>query len=112
MKLAGRKIDSDAKLMKKVMEYIQRMAAVKAYHLSSEKSRKLNEAIAANVRINADMEMLLIPHMSAQKFISKLTGEEMYPEDLKLEALNIDFSYDSRKIIDGVSLSIPEKPRW
>ena len=176
-KLAGKKIDSDAKLVEKVMEYIQGMAEVKAYHLSGEKSRELNEAIAANAKINTDMEMLLIPHMSAQKLISKLTGvvmifcasmfylqgtmeltisivmcvaafivyasldsagnysallrivdmsvdraqeildvpqmdltgEEIHPEDLKLEALNIDFSYDSRKIIDGVSLSIPDK---
>ena len=64
--LAGQKIDSDERVVEKVLEYLQGMAEVKAYHLTGVKSRELNDAIAANVKVNTDMEMTLIPRMSAQ----------------------------------------------
>lgn len=175
--MAGKKIAADEKLVEKVMEYLQGMAEVKAYHLSGQKSRELNEAISDNVQINTDMEMTLIPRMTAQSYVAKLTGVAMVffsclffvqgtmdtltavvmvisafivyasletagnysallrivdmsvdraqeildvpPMDLSgtaheaenhdLQAEHIDFSYDRRKIIDDVSLLIPEK---
>lgn len=175
--LAPRKINADEKLVEKVLEYLQGMAEVKAYHLTGKKSAELNEAIAANSKVNTDMEMTLIPRMSAQSLIAKLTGvamalcacifycngtmdaltavvmvisafivnasletagnysallrivdasvdrvqeilktpqmdidgEKITPENRDIKADNIEFSYDRRKIIDGVSLSIPEK---
>ena len=64
-KMAGQKIDADERLVEKVLEYLQGMAEVKAYHLRGKKSGELNAAIAQNVKINTDMEMLLIPRMSA-----------------------------------------------
>ena len=76
-KMAGRKIAADEKLVEKVLEYIQGMAEVKAYHLTGRKSGELNAAIAENVRTNTDMEMTLIPRMTAQIFIAKLTGVAM-----------------------------------
>ena len=176
-KIAGRKIDSDEKLVEKVLEYLQGMAEVKAYHLTGSKSRELNEAISANVKINTDMEMTLIPYMTAQSFLAKLTGvcmvgfscffyckgsmdtltavvmvisafivyasletagnysallrvvdmsvsraqeildtrqmdisgEKISPESRDLTAEDVEFSYEKRKVIDGISLSIPEK---
>ena len=57
-----------------MLEYLQGMAEVKAYHLTGTKSRELNDAISANVKVNSDMEMTLIPRMSAQNLIAKLTG--------------------------------------
>ena len=72
--MAGQKIDSDERVVEKVLEYLQGMAEVKAYHLTGVKSRELNDAIAANVKVNTDMEMTLIPRMSAQNLIAKLTG--------------------------------------
>ena len=176
-KLAGKKIDADEKLVEKVLEYLQGMAEVKAYHLTGRKSRELNEAIAENARINTDMEFALIPHMSVQNLISKLTGvgmvlftclfycngsmdaltavvmvisafivnasletagnysallrivdvsvdraqeildtpqmdisgEQITPKTTDIAAEAVEFSYDKRKIIDGVTLSIPEK---
>lgn len=176
-KLAGRKIDADEKLVEKVLEYLQGMAEVKAYHLTGVKSRELNEAIAANVKINTDMEMKLIPRMTMQNFIAKLTGvcmvgfscwffckgtmdvltavvmvisafivyasletagnysallrvvdvsvdraqeilntpqmkidgEKTAAEDRSIDAENIAFSYEKRKVIDGISVKIPEK---
>ena len=176
-RLAGRKIAADEKLVEKVLEYLQGMAEVKAYHLTGQKSRELNDAIAANVGINTAMEMTLIPRMTAQSLIAKLTGvcmvacacafycagtmdaltavvmvisafivnasletagnysallrvvdvsvdraqeildtpqmdidgEAVQPEDRTITAEGVAFSYDKRRIIDGISLHIPEK---
>ncbi|MDO5132322.1 MAG: ABC transporter ATP-binding protein [Eubacteriales bacterium] len=176
-KLAKKKIDDDEKLIEKVLEYLQGMAEVKAYHLTGKKSRELNEAIAANSKTNTDMEFTLIPCMTVQNLISKLTGvamvlctcafycsgsmepltavvmvisafivnasletagnysallrvvdvsvdraqaildtpqmdisgEQIAPKTRDIGALNVEFSYDRRKIIDGITLTIPEK---
>ncbi len=176
-KLAERKLDADEKLVEKVLEYLQGMTEVKAYHLTGQKSRELNDAIAANTQINTDMEMNLIPRMTAQTFVAKLTGTAMVafscafycggtmdalvavvmvisafivyasletagnysallrvvdmsvnraqeildtpqmdlsgdalaPESRDIRAENVAFSYDKRRIIDGVSVDIPEK---
>ena len=175
--LAGRKIEADEKLVEKVLEYLQGMAEVKAYHLTGLKSRELNDAIAANAKINTEMEMTLIPRMTAQNFIAKLTGvcmvafscafycadtmdaltavvmvisafivyasletagnysallrvvdvsveraqaildtqqmditgENIKPAARDIRADTVEFSYEKRKVIDGISLQIPEK---
>ena len=176
-RMAGQKIDADERLVEKVLEYLQGMAEVKAYRLSGTKSGELNAAIAQNVKTNTDMEMLLIPRMSAQTLIAKLTGvamaacscvffcagsmdaltavvmtvsafiiyasletagqysallrvvdvsvdraraildtpqmeldgEDLEPEARDIAAEDLEFSYDKRKILDGVTLEIPEK---
>ena len=175
--LAGKKIDADEKLVEKVLEYLQGMAEVKSYHLTGTKSRELNDAIAANVKINTDMEMTLIPCMTLQNLIAKLTGvcmviaacgfycsgsmdaliavvmvisafivyasletagsysallrvvdvsvsraqeildkpqmdisgEQIIPENRDIQAENIAFSYEKRRVIDDISLKIPER---
>ena len=175
--LAPRKIEADEKLVEKVLEYLQGMTEVKAYHLIGAKSWELNDAIAENVKINTDMEMTLIPRMTAQSFLAKLTGvamvgfscafyctgsmdaltavvmvisafivyasletagnysallrvvevsvnraqeildtpqmditgETIQPATRELCAETVEFSYEKRKVIDGVSLQIPEK---
>lgn len=76
-KLAGTKISADEKLVEKVLEYLQGMTEVKAYHLTGKKSRELNDAISTNSKINTDMEMTLIPRMTVQSYIAKLTGVAM-----------------------------------
>ena len=175
--LAGKKIEADEKLVEKVLEYLQGMAEVKAYHLTGVKSRELNDAIAANAKINTDLELTLISPMTVQNFIAKLTGvcmvafscafycadtmdaltavimvisafivyasletagnysallrivdvsveraqaildtpqmditgEDIQPETRNIRADAVEFSYEKRKVIDGVSLQIPEK---
>ena len=165
--LAGKKIEADEKLVEKVLEYLQGMAEVKAYHLTGLKSRELNDAIAANAKINTDLEMTLISPMTVQNYIAKLTGvcmvafscafycadtmdaltavvmvisafivyasletagnysallrivdvsveraqarEDIQPETQDIRADAVEFSYEKRKVIDGVSLQIPEK---
>ncbi len=76
-KLAGTKISADEKLVEKVLEYLQGMTEVKTYHLTGKKSRELNEAISANSKINTDMEMTMIPLITVQSYIAKLTGVAM-----------------------------------
>ena len=175
--LAGKKIEADEKLVEKVLEYLQGMAEVKAYHLTGLKSRELNDAIAANAKINTDLEMTLISPMTVQNYIAKLTGvcmvafscafycadtmdaltavvmvisafivyasletagnysallrivdvsveraqaildtpqmditgEDIRPETRDICADAVEFSYEKRKVIDGVTLQIPEK---
>ena len=175
--LAGKKIEADEKLVEKVLEYLQGMAEVKAYHLTGLKSRELNDAIAANAKINTDLEMTMISPMTVQNFIAKLTGvcmvafscafycadtmdaltavvmvisafivyasletagnysallrivdvsveraqaildtpqmditgEDIRPETRDIRAAAVEFSYEKRKVIDGVSFQIPEK---
>ncbi len=175
--MAGKKIDSDERLVEKVLEYLQGMAEVKAYHLTGTKSKELNDAITANVKVNTDMEMTLIPRMTAQIFLAKMTGvcmvvlscffycrgsmdaltavvmvisafivyasletagnysallrvvdvsvsraqeilntpqmnisgEIIEPKNRDLAAVDVEFCYDKRKVIDGISVYIPEK---
>ena len=175
--MAPKKIAADERLVEKVLEYLQGMAEVKAYHLKGAKSAELNDAIYENCKTNTDMEYTLIPRMSLQTVISKMTGtamvalscifycsgtmdaltavvmvisafiiyasletagnysallrvvdvsveraqeilntpqmnitgEEIVPVTREIEAEKIDFAYDRRKIIDGISLNIPEK---
>ena len=76
-RLAPRKIAADERLVEKVLEYLQGMTEVKAYHLKGKKSAELNDAIYENSKINIDMELTLIPRMSLQNVISKMTGTAM-----------------------------------
>ena len=174
--MAVRKMDADEKVVEKVLEYLQGMTEVKAYHLSGQKRGELEDAIRENVNANTDMEMKLVPRMSAQNYVAKLTGvcmaactcyfycngtmdaltavvmvisafivyaslesagnysallrtvdisvkraqeildtpqmditgEDITPATHTLSAENAVFSYDQRKVIDGISLTVPE----
>ena len=176
-KLAQKKMTADTNVVEKVLEYIQGITEVKTYRLTGKQSRLLNEAINENEKINAKMELVLIPYMTAQTFILKLvgtlmtlcsillylngvmellncivmivsafiiyaslesagsysallrtvdvcvtkaqeildteqmdiSGEDIMPGAFDLDAENIEFSYGEKKIIDGISLHIPEK---
>jgi ABC-type multidrug transport system fused ATPase/permease subunit len=61
-------------------------------------------ALMRNIRIAVTQtkEILDMPPMD-------IDGEELTPEVRDIELRNVGFSYDKRKIIDGVSLTIPEK---
>lgn len=175
-KISQRKIEIDASLVEKVLEYIQGMAEVKAYHLTGKESRKLNAAIDDNAQMNSKMEKTFIPYMTVQNFVVKITGvvmiamsiwfyisgtmallncivmiissfiiyaslesagnysallrtvdasvdkaqdilavqqmdidgADIVPEKCEIDLDKIEFAYDERKIIDGVSLHIPE----
>lgn len=175
--LSEQKISADTTLVDQIMEYIQGIAEVKAFHLLGSQSTVLNDAIAENVRVNTAMELKLVPYMAVQNFVVRLTGTAMTlasvlfwlngsmsllncvlmiicsflvfasletagsyssllrtvdlsvdkaneilstpqmdtdgadltPRTHTLTAEHIDFAYGTRKIIDDVSLTIPDK---
>ncbi len=55
-----------------------------------------------NIAVTKTNEILDMPPMD-------IDGEEIEPRSRDIELKNVGFSYDTRKIIDGVSLHIPEK---
>lgn len=171
------KDESDRRLVEKVLEYIHGIAEVKAYNLTGEKSKALNEAIDDNAGINTKMEFTFIPYIALQGAVTKLTGivisglsilfyisgsmtmletiimiissfilfssleiggsftsllknvdiaadkaqnildlptididgKNINPPNFDMDLNNIEFSYDKRKIIDNISIHIPEK---
>ena len=175
--LSEQKISADTTLVDQIIEYIQGIAEVKAFHLLGSQSTALNDAIAENVRVNTAMELKLVPYMAVQNFVVRLTGTAMTlasvlfwlngsmsllncvlmiicsflvfasletagsyssllrtvdlsvdkaneilstpqmdtdgadltPRTHTLTAEHIDFAYGTRKIIDDVSLTIPDK---
>lgn len=175
-KIAPLKDSSDRKLVEKVLEYVQGIAEVKAYNLTGEKSRALNEAIDENSAANTKAEMAFVPIMFLQNLTAKLLGvvvaivsvafylngtmellnavvmilaafilfgaldtagnysallrnvdlyvgkaqavldmptmdidgKDIIPTSYDIDVENAEFSYDKRKIIDGISIHIPQ----
>lgn len=40
-----------------------------------------------------------------------IDGKDIIPQNYDIDVNNIEFSYDKRKIIDGISLHIPQRPQ-
>ena len=55
-----------------------------------------------DVSVTRAQEILDTPQMD-------ITGEMITPENRDLAAENVEFSYEKRKVIDGISAQIPEK---
>ena len=71
---AEQKVQTDASVVEKVLEYIKGIAEVKSYHLSGIYNKNLEAAIDANAKANTDMELALIPYMTLQNFVAKMIG--------------------------------------
>ncbi len=176
-KISPRKIEADSGLVEKLLEYIQGIMEVRAYHLIGSESRKLNEAIEENENCNFTLEKTFIPYMCIQNFVTKMTGvamtllsiwfylqgsmdlivcigmmicsfmvyasldsagnysallrtvdvsvdkaqgildlkpmdidgQELIPENYDIDLDHVEFSYDKKKIIDGITVHIPER---
>lgn len=175
--MAPIKDNSDSRLVAKILEYLHGISEVRAYNLTGEKSKELNEAIKDNSKVCTDMEFKFIPLMFLQNVIIKLLGvliaflsvnfyltgtmelinaivmviasfilfsaldtagnysallrsvdyavtkaqdilklpemdidgKDITPKNNDITLENIEFSYENRKIIDNISLHIPEK---
>lgn len=57
---------------------------------------------AVDVCVNKATDILELPAMDIE-------GRDLEPENHNIDIDNVTFSYDNRKIIDGISLHIPEK---
>ena len=176
-KISPRKIEADSGLVEKLLEYIQGIMEVRAYHLIGSESRKLNEAIDENENCNFTLEKTFIPYMCMQNFVTKMTGvamtllsiwfylqgsmdlivcigmmicsfmvyasldsagnysvllrtvdvsvdkaqgildlkpmdidgKDLIPENYDIDLDHVEFSYDKKKIIDGITVHIPER---
>lgn len=176
-KISPRKIEADSGLVEKLLEYIQGIMEVRAYHLIGRESRKLNEAIDENENCNFTLEKTFIPYMCMQNFVTKMTGvamtllsiwfylqgsmdlivcigmmicsfmvyasldsagnysallrtvdvsvdkaqgildlkpmdidgKDLIPENYDIDLDHVEFSYDKKKIIDGITVHIPER---
>ena len=175
--MAPIKDSSDSRLVSKILEYLHGISEVRAYNLTGEKSKELNDAIRDNSKVCTDMEFKFIPLMFLQNITIKLLGtliaflsvyfylngtmellnaivmviasfilfsaldtagnysallrtvdhavvkaqnilnlpemdidgKDITPKNFDIILENVDFSYENRKIIDNVSLHIPEK---
>lgn len=76
-KQSPKKNEADTVLITKLLEFIQGIAEVKAYRLTKNANRDLNDAIAQNAHINAGLEALFAPYTTLQNCITKLTGVAM-----------------------------------
>ncbi len=76
-KQSPKKTEADTVLITKLLEFIQGIAEVKAYHITKTANRDLNDAIAQNAQINAKLEALFAPYTMLQNCVTKLTGVAM-----------------------------------
>lgn len=75
--LAPVKSESDTDVVAEVLEYVQGISEVRSYNLTGRTTKKLNDAIEENRRINTEMELTFVPLMQVQNGIIKLTGVVM-----------------------------------
>ncbi len=175
--VAPRKHRADEDLVAQTIEYVQGIAEVKNYSMTKDAAKKLEAAIVEKQKVDTRMEFTVVPWVTVQNIVTKMTGvimsilslkfyfsgtmsllycimmmvssfmiydsldsmssfsalirtiriavtktkeildmppmdidgEEIVPEKRDLELKNVGFSYDKKKIIDNVSLRIPEK---
>ena len=171
------KLDTDAAMVSEVLEFIQGIAEAKNFKLIGENNKKLDNCIDNSSKANIRMELKIMPFVTLQSWIIKMTGvlmcilslrfylagtmdlatsivmmiaaflmyaaldsagnfsallravdisvdkaesvlaienmdidgEYIETETQNIEMDHVDFAYDTRKVIDDISLSIPEK---
>lgn len=176
-KIVEEKIKLDTALIEKVLEYVQGIAEIKAYHISGDKRKDLNQTLDDVAAKTTELEMAVNKFIPFQTITLKLTGvmimlasiyfylysgmeiantivmiilsfhiftelentgayssllrlvdisvikagnilnleamdisgKTIHPEKKDIELKQVDFSYAKKKILDGVSLVIPEK---
>ncbi len=136
--IAPRKTKSDSALVEKVIEYVQGIAEVKGYNLTGvamtllsiwfylQGSMALLTCIGMTIcsfMVFASLEqagnystLLRVIGLTVDKAQDILNlpamdieGKNIVPENHNVELSNVDFSYEKKKIINNVSLRIPEK---
>ncbi len=72
--LAPKRQAAQAGLVSAVLEYIQGMAVVKAFHMVQSSSRRVHEAFEESRRANFKMEKTLIPVVAVYDFLFKVAS--------------------------------------
>lgn len=175
--VSKQKLDKDTAMVSEVLEFIQGITEAKNFKLIGENNKKLDICIDDASKANIRMEFKIVPFVSLQSWVIKMTGvmmcmlslrfyfagtmdlattivmmiasflmyaaldsagnfssllravdisvdkaksvlaienmdidgEYIETETQNIEMENVDFAYDTRKVIDDISLSIPEK---
>ena len=175
--VSKQKLDKDTAMVSEVLEFIQGITEAKNFKLIGENNKKLDVCIDDASKANIRMEFKIVPFVSLQSWVIKMTGvmmcvlslqfyfagtmdlattivmmiasflmyaaldsagnfssllravdisvdkaksvlaienmdidgEYIETETQNIEMENVDFAYDTRKVIDDISLSIPEK---
>ena len=175
--VSKQKLDKDTAMVSEVLEFIQGITEAKNFKLIGENNKKLDICIDDASKANIRMEFKIVPFVSLQSWVIKMTGvmmcmlslrfyfagtmdlattivmmiasflmyaaldsagnfssllravdisvdkaksvlaienmdidgECIETETQNIEMENVDFAYDTRKVIDDISLSIPEK---
>ena len=175
--VSKQKLDKDTAMVSEVLEFIQGITEAKNFKLIGENNKKLDICIDDASKANIHMEFKIVPFVSLQSWVIKMTGvmmcvlslqfyfagtmdlattivmmiasflmyaaldsagnfssllravdisvdkaksvlaienmdidgEYIETETQNIEMENVDFAYDTRKVIDDISLSIPEK---
>ena len=175
--VSKQKLDKDTAMVSEVLEFIQGITEAKNFKLIGENNKKLDICIDDASKANIRMEFKIVPFVSLQSWVIKMTGvmmcmlslrfyfagtmdlattivmmiasflmyaaldsagnfssllravdisvdkaksvlaienmdidgEYIETETQNIEMDHVDFAYDTRKVIDNISLSIPEK---
>ena len=175
--VSKQKLDKDTAMVSEVLEFIQGITEAKNFKLIGENNKKLDICIDDASKANIRMEFKIVPFVSLQSWVIKMTGvmmcmlslrfyfagtmdlatnivmmiasflmyaaldsagnfssllravdisvdkaksvlaienmdidgEYIETETQNIEMDHVDFAYDTRKVIDDISLSIPEK---
>ena len=73
-KAADEKLEADRDIVGVILEYIQGIAEIRNYNLSSSNSERLEKAISRKTKADIRAELSAIPAVGVQNLISKLTG--------------------------------------
>ena len=175
--VSKQKLDKDTAMVSEVLEFIQGITEAKNFKLIGENNKKLDICIDDASKANIRMEFKIVPFVSLQSWVIKMTGvmmcvlslqfyfagtmdlattivmmiasflmyaaldsagnfssllravdisvdkaksvlaienmdidgEHIETETQNIEMDHVEFAYDTRKVIDDISLSIPEK---
>jgi ATP-binding cassette subfamily B protein len=81
---APRKQRADEELVAQVIEYVQGIAEVKNYSMTDDAAKKLEAAIREKQASDTSMEFKVVPWVTVQNIVTKLTGVAMSVLSLKL----------------------------
>ena len=73
-KVSDEKLEADRDIVGVILEYIQGIAEIRNYNLSSSNSERLEKAISRKTKADIRAELSAIPAVGVQNLISKLTG--------------------------------------
>ena len=152
-RLSPKRLEAQTEFMDAVLEYIQGMGVVRAFHMAKQSNTTLEKSIDETQKKNQLIERQRIPYIAAEQVVLRIAsaapaklmvysqlesagemffmlsmidasidrveeinqspqididGKEQTPDRLDIEMQDVSFSYGDKKVIDHVSLTIPQ----